>query len=69
MPTLPTVRVKSSHPDHVQGFYTINESDFDPKIHELWKEDEPAQQTDKTEDQHPVNKQKVLHLPMHDKKG
>jgi hypothetical protein len=32
----PTVNVKSSHPDHVRGFYTINESDFDPKIHELW---------------------------------
>ena len=33
----PTVRVKSSHPDHEQGFYVINESDFDEAVHELWK--------------------------------
>jgi hypothetical protein len=41
MPTLPTVRVKSPHPEHVQGFYIINESDFDPNKHELWEEDNP----------------------------
>lgn len=33
----PVVRVKSSHPDHEQGFYVINESDFDAAKHELWK--------------------------------
>jgi hypothetical protein len=33
---VPTVRVKSSHPEDVQGFYLLNESDFDPKIHTLW---------------------------------
>ncbi len=36
--SLPAVRVKSDHPDHEQGFFVINESDFDPKIHELWQE-------------------------------
>jgi hypothetical protein len=83
MPTLPTVRVKSSHPDHVQGFYTINESDFDPKKHELWEEDKPAQlpvnefrpetvvntpAANAVRKPHPVNDQK-LHLPMHERKG
>lgn len=37
-----TVRVKSSHPDHEQGFFVINEEDFDPKKHELWEEDQAA---------------------------
>jgi hypothetical protein len=36
--SLPAVRVKSNHPDHEQGFYVINESDFDEKVHELWEE-------------------------------
>jgi hypothetical protein len=34
--SISTVRVKSSHPDHEQGFYVINESDFDKAKHELW---------------------------------
>jgi hypothetical protein len=39
--SLPAVRVKSDHPDHDQGFFVINESDFDPEKHELWEEDQP----------------------------
>jgi hypothetical protein len=33
----PAIRIKSDHPDHEQGFFVINESDFDPKKHELWQ--------------------------------
>jgi hypothetical protein len=39
----PVVRVRSSHPDHVRGYYQINESDFDPTIHELWEPDQIAE--------------------------
>lgn len=41
-----TVRVKSSHPDHEQGFYVINESDFDPKKHELWVDEAEAERAE-----------------------
>jgi hypothetical protein len=34
---IPTVRIKSSHPQH-DGFVVINESDFDEAKHELWEE-------------------------------
>jgi hypothetical protein len=33
---VPTVRVKSDHPEHDQGFVVINQSDFDQSIHQLW---------------------------------
>ncbi len=38
-----TIRINSGHPDHEQGFYIINESDFDEKIHERWAEDADAE--------------------------
>lgn len=41
-----TVRVKSSHPDHVQGFYVINESDFDKEKHELWVDEAEAKRAE-----------------------
>jgi hypothetical protein len=37
---IPTVRIKSSHPDHEQGFIVINESDFDKAVHEIWVDKE-----------------------------
>jgi hypothetical protein len=43
MAEVATVKVRSSHPDHEQEFFVINEEDFDPKKHELWEEDKPAQ--------------------------
>lgn len=33
--TCKTVRIKSSHPESQGEFVEINESDFDPAIHEL----------------------------------
>jgi len=36
--SLPAIRVKSSHPEHEQGYIIINESDFDEAKHELWQE-------------------------------
>lgn len=36
--TVPTVLIKSDAPDNEQGCVRINESDFDPKIHELFIE-------------------------------
>lgn len=33
---LPTVKIKSSNPESQGPFIEINESDFDPKIHELF---------------------------------
>jgi hypothetical protein len=33
--TRPTVKVKTDAPDNADGFIVINESDFDPKVHEL----------------------------------
>ena len=39
---VPTVRVKSSHPEHERGFYVINESDFDKAKHELWSDEGPG---------------------------
>lgn len=39
----PTVKIKSSNPATQGDFIEINESDFDPKIHELFAEgDEPT---------------------------
>lgn len=46
--SLPAVRVKSDHPDHEQGYFVINESDFDPEKHELWEE--PVAETIVVED-------------------
>lgn len=41
MPVVPTVKIK-----HDQGFCIINESDFDPKVHELFdKKEEPVEKT------------------------
>jgi hypothetical protein len=37
MGEIPTIKVKSDHPDHVQGFYIINAEDFDPDKHEFWE--------------------------------
>ena len=36
---IPTVKVKTDAPDNEQGFYLLNEHDFDPKVHELFDED------------------------------
>jgi hypothetical protein len=36
MAELPTVKVASDHPDHEQGYYVINESDFDATVHRLF---------------------------------
>lgn len=38
----PTVKVKS--PDHEQGFFVINEEDFDESKHELFVELTPEQE-------------------------
>lgn len=35
---LPTVKVKTDAADNEHGFYVINESDFDPAVHELFEE-------------------------------
>lgn len=46
--TLPTVKVKPSHES--QGAYVeINESDFDPKVHELFEADAPKRGRPKKE--------------------
>ncbi len=34
---LPVVRVVSHEPGHEDGFVEINERDFDPEKHTLWK--------------------------------
>lgn len=49
MSAIPTVRVKSDAPGHQpDGFFVMNESDFDPVVHELF--DVPAAATEaKTE--------------------
>ena len=49
MTSIPTVRIKSSHPEHVQGFIVINESDFDKEKHELWVDEAAARAVDKRE--------------------
>lgn len=37
MAELPTVKIKSDHPDH-NGFIVINASDFDPMAHDEYLE-------------------------------
>lgn len=39
---LKTVRVKTDAKDNPSGFYEINESDFDSKIHTLYQPAAPA---------------------------
>lgn len=36
--TVPTIKVRTDSPDNEDGFYFINESDFDPEVHELFEE-------------------------------
>lgn len=36
--TIPTVKVRTDSPDNEEGFYLINQSDFDPEVHELFEE-------------------------------
>lgn len=39
---IPTVKVKTDATDNEHGFYVINEADFDPAVHELFKEVDEA---------------------------
>jgi hypothetical protein len=62
-----TVKVKSSHPEHEQGFFVINESDFDKAIHELWQEpvaeDDPKSvEPSKQEHDKPSARETKMHL-------
>lgn len=48
--TVPTVRIKSTHPKSQGDFVEINEKDFDPKKHEMFDEaDAPKVKATKVE--------------------
>ena len=55
------VRVKSAHPEHEQGFFVINESDFDPSKHELWQEPVAKDEAKPAEPAKPAARETQMH--------
>lgn len=45
MDTLPTIRVKTAAKDNPDGFYLINQRDFDEAVHELFEPIQPLVKT------------------------
>lgn len=35
--TIPTIKVRTDSSDNKDGYYLINEEDFDPEVHELFE--------------------------------